>query len=143
MSKTNEPKPRLIKRGREARSIREEGKRKYGPFKIRMELQMSRLAVVSDTLEFFVYQETGDAAIRATSMLLRQWYCLARIPYDGYPKPVGYGAAIPISDEEFRKTWQQAERENRELLKAGDQQDPVAFHIKPRNTRLILPGTMS
>lgn len=141
MGKPQENKPRLIKKGREARSIREEGKRKYGPFKIRIELQMSRLAVVSDTLEFFVYQETGDAAIQVVSMLIKQWYCLNKIPYDGYPKPVGYGAAVPISDEEFRMVWKQADREGRELLKAGDQNDPVAFHIKPRNTTIIVPGT--
>lgn len=137
----NKPKAALrILKGRQARSVREEGKRKYGPFKIRMELQMSRLAVISETLEFFVYQETGEAAIGAAGLLVRQWYCLAKIPYDGYPKPVGLGAAIPISDEEFRMTWQQAEHEGRELLKAGDQRDPVAFHVKPRNTRIIIPG---
>lgn len=132
-------KPKAILKGREARSIREEGKRKYGPFRIKIELQMSPLSVVSDTLEFYVYQETGEKAIMATSMLVKQWYVFAKEKFNGFPKPVGYGTAEPISDEEFRVTWTQAEHERRELLKAGDQQDPVAFHIKPRNTKIIIP----
>ncbi len=139
MSENQRPeKPQLIKSGRVARSIKEEGKRRYGPFRIKMEMQMSPLSVISDTLEFYVYQETGEAAIAVASMLIKQWYGMQRKPRDGYPKPVNYGMAIPISDEEFRKTWQQAEHERRELEKAGDQQDPVAFHIRPRNTKIIV-----
>lgn len=139
MSDASKPsRPRLVKSGREARSYYEEGKRKYGPFRIKLEVQMSPLAVVSDTLEFYVYQETGEAAIAAAGMLLRQWYCMRRIPYDGYPKPVGHGYALPISDEEYRMTWQQAEHNGREMEKAGDQKDPVAFHVRPRNTSTII-----
>ncbi len=142
MDKNKAERPQKILKGRVARSFRdEEGRRVYGPFKVRMQVQMSPLSVVSDTLEFLVYQETGDAAIAATSMLLKQWYVLERKPVDHYPKPVGLGAAIPISDEEFRMTWTQAEHERREVLKAGDQRDPVAVHVKPRSTRIIIPGS--
>lgn len=137
MRQPPEDKPQLILKGREARSVKEGGKRKYGPFRIRMELQMSPLSVVSDTLEFYVYQETGERAIMAAGMLVKQWYVLAKDVPNRFPKPVGEGRAEPISDEEFRMTWTQAEHERRELLKAGDQIDPVAFHIKPRNTQII------
>lgn len=137
MSPLPEDKPRLLTQGRVVRSIKENDQRKYGPFRIKVELQMSPLSVVSDTLEFYVYQETGEAAIMAASRLIRQWYEAERQPRDGYPKPVGSGYAIPVSDEEFRMTWTQAQHEGRNLLLAGDQKDPVAFHIKPRNTRII------
>lgn len=138
MSERAPEQPRQIKRGREARSIHENGQRKYGPFRVKMELQMSPLSVVSDTIEFYIYQETGENAIRVASMLVKQLYCLERKPFDGYPKPVGMGMALPISDEEFRMIWQQAEHQGRELEKMGDQRDPVAFHIRPRNTKTII-----
>lgn len=138
-------KPKLIKRGKDARSVFENGKRKYGPFRIKIELQMSPLSVVSDTLEFYVYQETGEKALQTLNGnqgLITQWYRLDRQPYDGFPKPAtgSQGYAIPISDEEFTMTWRQAEREGREVLKAGNQVDPMAFHIRPRNTRVIITG---
>lgn len=141
MSTKNQPesKPVKILKGREARSIREEGKRKYGPFRIRLEVQMSRLAISNDTLEFFCYQETGEKALQAVSWMLNHLYVETKLPFDGYPKPNGKGYALPISDEEFRMTWQQARDQGRELELMGDQRDPVAFHIRPRNTKIIIP----
>ena len=130
-----------ILKGRQARALRDgEGRRLMGPFKIRLQVQMSKLAVISETLEFFSYQTTGENAVSAASMMLKKWYILHKPVYDGFPKPNGIGAAIPISDQEFRMTWQQAEHEGRELEKAGDQQDPVAFHVRPRNTTVITLG---
>jgi hypothetical protein len=144
MSDLNEKpeRPRqAILQGRQARAQKDaEGRRELGPFKIRLQVQMSKLSVVSDTLEFFTYQSTGENAVSAASMLLKKWYILHKKVFDGFPKPNGLGAAIPISDQEFRMTWQQAEHEGRELEKAGDQADPVAFHIRPRNTTIITLG---
>ena len=135
------PKPtkeNIIKSGRQARRFRdEEDRRVYGPWKVRMEVQMSKLSVVSDTLEFFVYQATGDMAVDRAGYLLKAWYVARRIPFTGYPKPVGFGAAIPCSDEEFRKTWQQAVNSGWEIERAGVQDDPVAFHIKPKSKIII------
>ncbi len=143
MGETDDKKedPQKILQGRQARAQRDEtGQRKYGPFKIRLQVQMSPLSVISETLEFFTYQATGEQAVHVASMLLKKWYILAKPKPDNFPKPNGLGVAVPISDEEFRMTWQQAEHEGRELEKAGDQGDPVAFHIRPRNTKIITLG---
>ena len=127
-----------IKSGRVARAVRDEGGRRvYGPFRVLLEVQLSPLAATSDTYEFFIYQSTGNKVIEAVQMLLKNWCQNRRKPYDGYPKPVGEGAAIPISDEEYRKIWQQAENSRRPMEKAGDQADPVAFFIHPSSTRII------
>lgn len=131
----------MLRSGREARAFRDDKNRRvYGPFCVEMEVQMSPLAVTSDTLKFYVYQETGDAAIDRAGYFLQMWYVADNPARNGFPKPVGQGRATPISDQEYRMTWQQAVQENKEVLRANDQQDPLGFHIRP-TSRIILPTT--
>lgn len=140
MSAPQEVDNSLVKSGRKARAFHDEqGRRVYGPFRIRLEVQLSPLAVTSDTFEFWIYQASGEAAIDRAGFLLRAWHVVKRIPFTGWPKPVGHGMAIPTSDEEFRMTWKQAVAEGKEVLRAGVQDDPVAFHIKPTG-KVIFTG---
>lgn len=127
-----------ITSGRRARSYRlDNGARRFGPWRVTMEVQLSPLAITSDTYEFYLYKEDGDGAVeRAGAMLTAIYQPKAQ---GGYPKPVGLGTAGPISDQEFRLIRLQAEKERRQMDVYGEKQDPVAFHIRPKSLTIITP----
>jgi hypothetical protein len=129
-----------ITSGRRARSYRlENGARRFGPWRVEMEVQLSPLSITSDTLVFYLYKEDGDGAVERAGAMLENLYRRAKSVPDGYPKPTGLGTAKTITDQEFRLTWLQAEKERSRLYKNGDKSDPVAFHVYPQSRTIITP----
>lgn len=131
-----------ITSGRRARNYKDEdGKRRFGAWRVSMEVQLSPLSITSDTFEFYLYKgaSDGDGAIERAGAMLEHMYRKAKPQPDGFPKPTGMGTAEAISDQQFRLTWQQAEKEGRRMTKVGDPIDPVAFHIKPKTNLIITP----
>jgi hypothetical protein len=138
----------VVDTGAKARSWVDDAKvRLYVPWKVTMEVQLSPLLITTDTLDFYMYAESGEVATKVASRMLQLWQQGERNPQDGYPKPAGKGnnkgiaLARQIADKEFTSTWKQAENEGKEVRKAMAQDDPTGFHIKPKSTIIYVPGT--
>lgn len=142
---TNPYRPGVVvyKTGTQARTIAREDKqgiRKFLPFRVEIQCQLSKLAEISETYRFYLYQEDANAAIVVAGRLLKSWFQQERIPFDGYPKPSGEGESRRIEDREFISTYREARERNKELRVNGDPNDPVAFVIrKPSKIILTAP----
>jgi hypothetical protein len=124
-----------------------QGIRKFLPFRVEMQCQLSPLAEINETFRFYIYQEDANGAITIAGRLLKAWWQRLRVPFDGYPKPVGTGEAKRIEDREFESTYRQAREQGKDIKVNGDPNDPVAFVIcKPakvistgKSKKIILP----
>lgn len=140
---TNPDQPGVIvyRTGTEARRIaREDGRgmRKFLPFRVEMQCQLSKLAEINNTFTFYLYQEDANGAITIAGRLLKSWWQRQRVPFDGYPKPVGTGEAKRIEDREFESIYRQAREQGKDMKVNGDINDPVAFVIRnPKRSSLV------
>lgn len=122
----------IYTRGDQARrAVDEKGRRKFVPFKVTLEMQMSELSVSSTQLVIYLYQEEAAAASEiAYRNCLNKWYKRDKGLLDtDWPKPAGMGSTHAVTDREFTYTWRQALKEGKDLRRAGDLEDPVAFHV--------------
>lgn len=119
---------------------RGEGIRKFLPFRVAIECQLTPIAETNEVFEFFIYQEDSSGAITIATKLLKAWFQRKRVPYDRYPKPVGVGKAERIDDREFISRYQEARGLGKEVLANGDRNDPVAYVLTRPKSLIIIPG---
>ena len=131
MSERDPKEVRVIPKGEIARRMvnPETNERQFFPFHATLEVQLSPLALTSDTLTFYLYQENAEMAINRSYLMLRQFHQNTRVPFDGFPKPVREGAANRITDREFLEIFRQAVESGKTVRACGDKRDPVGFVI--------------
>ena len=119
---------------------RGEGIRKFLPFRVTLECQLTPIAETNEIFEFYLYQEDAAGAIKIAGQLLKAWFQRKRVPYDRYPKPMGHGEARRIEDREFISRYQEAQNKSKDVLVSGDRNDPVAYVLTRPKNLIIIPG---
>ncbi len=122
----------------------EQGRRRFVPFRVDLDVQLTPSSTTTDTLPFFLYQENAKVASRVAYNCFLKWYKVdKRLGPRDWPKPTNKGITIPITDKEYAMRLEQARRHPDTLRMAGDKSDPVAFHEMVLGTRIILPQGFS
>lgn len=131
---------RIIGTGELARRMvnRTTGERKFFPYRVTLEVQLSPMAITSETLVFYLYQENAEMAINRSYLMLKQFHQKERVPEDGFPKPVHHGEANRIEDKEFLSIYRSAFERGKTVRACGNQRDPVGFAIMTPS-KIILP----
>lgn len=121
---------RVFKTGKLARTMRaQNGSRLFHPFRVELEVQLSELALTSDTLTFYLYQENPEMAVNRAHFMMQQFYQFKGGQKSRFPRPVNEGRAYRIEDSEFLSIFRTARASGRNVRTAGSDEDPVAFEI--------------
>jgi len=134
----------IFRTGTQARTMsRGDGIRKFLPFRVTLECQLSLVAEVNELFEIHLYQEDSNAAIKIASKLLKAWYVQTRRPMDGYPKPInkGIGEARRIPDDEFIARYREARERGKDVRFNGDINDPVAYALTRPKSVIFTPAS--
>lgn len=114
-----------------------DGKRIFGPFHIKIEVQFTPLNETSETLDFYLYQRGPQEAVDVVVKLLLPEFYTRRLKLSPpWPRPVGTAKAATMKDAEFAALLKSMRAGNGVVLTKGEVADPTAFHHIP-NQRFL------